>query len=274
MIFVAVGAATVCIAVLALVLRVVYRSEALGYASAAFFVDTLGFEASVDSAIGEWKSKLLKKCKLSGKIMDCGSGTGPGLKYLCEEQAIREIVCIEPNPHLVGKLEQRVASMSVRNKVVSVFNGTLQEYMMKHPQEAGSFDGVVCMHSLACMGSSASIGQIIQIALSQGGKLVFLETTSVKGRGEWLQQLLRIPFIVLMGGWDLKRDVERGLRSLKWKTLITEHFEEAKMPLSRILRSHVIGCGVVAEAKGGLHRNSDQIVRRARAAYSRRAQKK
>ncbi|GAB5370937.1 hypothetical protein AAMO2058_001536000 [Amorphochlora amoebiformis] len=156
---------------------------------------------------------------------------------------------------------QRVEEFRVRKKI-SVFEGTLKEYLMQNPQVAGTFDSIICLHSLTFMASTQFMGELIQIALKKDGRMAFMDTVPAEPSHTGLraiQRLCRAPSILFFG-YDVWKDVGVMLSTLQWKLYKEERFTETAFPL--MFFPHIMGYAIAKEGKGGLHVDNKEILER------------
>mmetsp|Transcript_13782 Transcript_13782/g.20803 ORF Transcript_13782/g.20803 Transcript_13782/m.20803 type:complete len:255 (+) Transcript_13782:88-852(+) len=239
------------LAFFAVFLRIIRRSSWLKRSLHAYIYDEFKLGASLDKAVAAGKKKLLAEVRPYGKILDCGSANGMSLKYLASIPAVREIICLEPNDKYIPELQERVKALKSDAKI-KIAHSTLQKYLYDNVELVGTFDAVVCFHSLSCLPETKAMGKLIQVALKKNGKLIFLEPTlaSKNGWTRFLQRLLRIP-IVLITGYDVGGDIIHDLSKLGWKSMKTERFTATKDAPS-LFRPQVMGYCVAAVSKGGL----------------------
>lgn len=246
-------------------LKVLQASPAAQQWVFAMIWDRMRLAHTTEKAVGRQKRELIQRARLRGRVLDVGSGTGPALKYYASEPEITEIYCVEPNPHFIPGLRKAAQALPADKKAF-IFNGTLEEFLLSRPAAAGSFDGVVFLHVLCSVpGLNAAI-KMARIALCKGGRLVFLEHVAAP-EGSWLrfwQRALRIPWMLFGANCQLCRDPVAAVRALKWASLDVEEFEAEKIKIP-FIRPHVCCVATTAEAKGGLHKEADDIVRRAEA---------
>jgi len=192
------------------------------------------------------------------------------LKYLQEASGITEIVCIERNRHFLDDLKEMEARKSTSAKI-GIFSGSLPDYLTANPRLVGSFDAVICIHSICSMGRARPVAKLIQMALKKGGKLIFMENVVAKPHRERLrtfQRLCKVPWLVF-GGWDICKDTGSALKDVGWKSIKMEYFEAKELRYLAI-SPHISGVAVAAESKGGLHKDADVTYRNAMNRLSRR----
>jgi SAM-dependent methyltransferase len=103
---------------------------------------------------------------LSGRVVEIGCGDGRAFRHY--PPAVREVVAVEPEPHLRGLAQRAALHAPVRVEVIDAGAEAL-------PLDGASCDAVVVSLVLCSVGDPAqALGEIVRI-LRPGGELRFLE---------------------------------------------------------------------------------------------------
>lgn len=115
--------------------------------------------------LAEWRTELL--APLSGEVLEIGSGTGVNLQFYPRD--LTRLLLSEPDPHMRGKLEQRLADSPF--PTVEILSSAAEQ----HELPDASFDHIVSTLVLCSVSDLEKTLQEIMRLLRPGGSLVLLE---------------------------------------------------------------------------------------------------
>lgn len=202
-----------------------------------------GGTSVADRAMRDTKSALVREAKLSGRVLDVGSGTGTQLRFLCGKGApdVTELVCIEPSPFLHEQLRASIRSeLSAAERAgikvdITLFEGTLERYSSECLAAGGSFDAVSCLLVLCSVPDlDAALTQCARLLKPGTGKLLFLE--HVIAEPGWKRAVLRgvQPLWNLVGdGCQLCRDTTGAIDRVGERTGRWRRSPHVQLPLQR-----------------------------------------
>ena len=137
---------------------------------------------SEEACLQAWRAELLRE--ITGEVLEVGAGTGASVALY--GPAVTRLVLAEPDRHMRGLLESRVAARGGDSTVVSPAPVEVL------PFEDASFDVVVSFLVLCSVGDlDAAIAEIRRV-LRPGGRLVFLEHVAAEtnpGRLRWQRRI-------------------------------------------------------------------------------------
>ena len=139
---------------------------------------------------------------LSGRVLEVGAGTGTNFGLY--PAAVREVVALEPEPHLFRKATQAAAA------------GPLAVTVLPSPIEALSaadpFDAVVCALVLCSVEDMDGVLRQISSVLKPGGTLHYFEHVASSGwRGRFQQLADATVWPRMSGNCHTHRDTERSI---------------------------------------------------------------
>jgi ubiquinone/menaquinone biosynthesis C-methylase UbiE len=167
-----------------------------------------------DSMVEDRKRELFSR--LSGTVVELGTGTGPNLRHLPE--GLR-FVAVEPNPHMYGHLFKEAEAREQEVTVVTADAHAL-------PFQDGSVDAVLSTLVLCSVGGLDRVLREVHRILKPGGRFIFIEHVGAP-EGSWLRRFQRWvrPVWTLVGdGCEPDRDTERTLRGAGFASLRVERF--------------------------------------------------
>jgi ubiquinone/menaquinone biosynthesis C-methylase UbiE len=169
----------------------------------------------------ELRVELLKV--LSGRVVEVGAGTG--LNFPHYPPSVREVVAVEPEPHLRGLAERAATSASVP---VTVVDGTAADL----PAADAEFDAVVVSGVLCSVTDvPAALAEFSRV-LRPGGSLRFWE--HVRSRDPLyasFQQATDLAWPHLMGGCHVDRDTRTAIG----RVFTVEECRGFRFPASAVL---------------------------------------
>lgn len=139
---------------------------------------------------------------LSGRVLEVGAGVGTNFAYY--PQTVREVVAVEPEPHLTVKA--RAAAEGAPVPVV-VIGDTAEDFSAGEP-----FDAVVCSLVLCSVNDPVGVLRHLRSLLRPGGQLRYLEHVASAGARGRLQQFVDATFWPrLAGNCHTHRHTERAI---------------------------------------------------------------
>jgi SAM-dependent methyltransferase len=157
----------------------------------------------------------------SGRTIDIGSGTGANLGLY--PAAVTELVCAEPDPHMIKKLRAKAGEGATSPEIVEAPAEAL-------PFEDSSFDTAVFTLVLCTVPDpDAALAEAARV-LKPGGRLLFVEHVRSErpGLARW-QDRLEGPWRFLGDGCHCNRDT---VRSIEASPLSLELVHKDELPKS------------------------------------------
>ena len=105
----------------------------------------------------------------SGRVLELGAGTGLNLQHYTD--AVTELVMLEPDPHMAGRLRERLEREGTAADKASVIVGPAEDL----PFDDGSFDTVVATLVLCTVEDPSRAVAEARRVLVEGGRLLYLE---------------------------------------------------------------------------------------------------
>jgi ubiquinone/menaquinone biosynthesis C-methylase UbiE len=143
---------------------------------------------------------------LHGRVVEVGAGSGQNLGHY--PATVAEVVAVEPEPWLRGKLAERAAAAPIEVRVVEGLADRL-------PVGDGEADAVVFSLVLCSVPDQAAALAEARRVLAPGGELRFFEhVVSDSPRAARIQRLLtRTVWPRIAGGCHLDRDTAAAVRA-------------------------------------------------------------
>lgn len=139
---------------------------------------------------------------LSGRVLEVGAGTGTNFGLY--PAAVREVVALEPEPHLFRKATQAAAAAPMP---VTVLPSPIEALSAAEP-----FDAVVCALVLCSVDDMDGVLRQISSVLKPGGTLHYFEHVASSGWRGRVQQLADATVWPRMSGnCHTHRDTERSI---------------------------------------------------------------
>ena len=171
---------------------------------------------------------------LSGRVVEIGPGSGVSFAYY--PPAVRELVAVEPEPHLRGLAEEAARTAPVATTVV---DGRAEDL----PIEGGSFDAAVVAGVLCSVPEPGRALAEIARVLKPDGELRFYE--HVLARDRRLARLQRgldaTVWPLLFGGCHPNRDTEAELLAAGFQLERRERFSIRPTAVSIPVAPRILG---------------------------------
>ncbi|EGC40620.1 hypothetical protein DICPUDRAFT_44520 [Dictyostelium purpureum] len=126
----------------------------------------------MDYKLRHFKEELFSQAE--GNVLDVGSGMGPTFKYLANNNKIKSVIALEPNPFMMDKLLETIQQQP-SDFPIRVLNKTIAKAIEDNDIEPQTFDTVICNLVLCSIPNYERIIGEIQDLLKPGGKLLFIE---------------------------------------------------------------------------------------------------
>jgi ubiquinone/menaquinone biosynthesis C-methylase UbiE len=176
-----------------------------------------GLQATEEAGLREIRREVLAGA--GGRTIDVGAGTGVNLDLFPEE--VTELVLAEPDPHMLKKLQEKLAESGTRASAIQVPAESL-------PFADASIDTVAFTLVLCTVPDPAAALAEAARVLRPGGKLLFVEhvRSGDPGLAHW-QDRLEKPWRFLADGCHCNRDtvaaIEKSgfrMQRLEWDRLL------------------------------------------------------
>jgi SAM-dependent methyltransferase len=176
-----------------------------------------GLKATEEAGLREIREEALASA--TGRTIDLGAGTGANLPLF--PPAVSELVLVEPDPHMLKKLRERLSNAAAPASVVRAGAEAL-------PFEDSSFDTAVFTLVLCTVPApEAALAEAARV-LRPGGRLLFVEHVRADdpGLARWQDRLER-PWHFLGDGCHCNRDTAASLGA---SPFTVEQLEHGRMP--------------------------------------------
>ncbi len=159
---------------------------------------------SEKAGLAEMRRSLLSRA--SGRTLEIGAGTGLDLPHYTD--AVTELVAAEPDPHMAGRLRDRVEAESFAPGKVTVIEASAEDL----PFDDGSFDTVVSTLVLCTVHDQGrSLAEARRVLVEEGALLFLEHVRAESGRRAWWQDRLERPWGAVAGGCHPNRDTGQAL---------------------------------------------------------------
>lgn len=122
--------------------------------------------ASERACLEEWRTELL--ADLSGSILEIGAGTGANVPRY--PAAVKKLVLVDDDPHMLAKLETRIANVRCEIEIE-----VREASAVSLPFPDASFDAVVSTLVLCSVSDADAVLREIRRVLRPNGVFVYLE---------------------------------------------------------------------------------------------------
>jgi SAM-dependent methyltransferase len=207
-----------------------------GHPVFAAFYDRLGRLAERGPMADRRRSLLVQAI---GVTIEIGAGTG--LNALHYPRSVSKVIATEPDPHMLRRLRDAVASAPVP---ILVERAGAEEL----PLEDGTADTAVVTLVLCSVPDQAEALREIRRVLKPGGRLLFLEHVRAETPrlARWQDRLER-PWGFFGGGCHPNRETEVAIRGGGFDIVEIERFG---MPGVPVVRPHISGAAVARPLVG------------------------
>lgn len=197
--------------------------------------------SSEEAGLRERRRDLLARAR--GRTLEIGAGTGINIELY--PQAVTELLLSEPDPHMRAQLEQKLAAVGRRARVIDAGGERL-------PLEDASVDTVVATLVLCTIPDPEAALEEIARVLKPGGRFLFLEHVRANDpRSARWQDRLERPWGWFGRGCHPNRDTLATISASALEVSGVEHGELPKAP--PIVRPLVVGEAIAlgASRSGG-----------------------
>lgn len=203
-----------------------------GRAFAAIYERSL--EATEEAGLRQMRRDLLSEAQ--GQTIELGAGTGANLDLYPE--TVEELVLVEPDPHMVRRLQSKLSEAEKRVELVAAAAERL-------PFEDSSFDTAVFTLVLCTVPDPAGALAETARVLRPGGRMLFIEHVRSEDPvlARW-QDRFEKPWRFLGDGCHCNRDTVAALEASALSLDRVEHGYLPKAP--RILKPLTRGSAVLA----------------------------
>lgn len=140
--------------------------------------------ASEDACVRDWRRDLL--ADLHGEVLELGAGTGLNLAHY--PATVTRLVLTEPDRHMRGRLEARLAAEPPAPAAVEVVDAGADRL----PFDDARFDAVVATLVLCSVPDQRAALAEVRRVLRPGGRFVFLEHVAADHRPNRLRWQRRL----------------------------------------------------------------------------------
>jgi ubiquinone/menaquinone biosynthesis C-methylase UbiE len=156
------------------------------------------------AGLTEMRHRLLANA--SGRVLELGAGTGLNLEHYTD--AVTQLVLCEPDPHMAGRLRERLSQQGTAAGNPSVIQAPAEDL----PFDDGSFDAVVATLVFCTVEDPLKAIAETRRVLVEGGQLLYLEhIRSHSPRLAAWQDRLRRPWGFFTGGCHPNRATDHLL---------------------------------------------------------------
>jgi ubiquinone/menaquinone biosynthesis C-methylase UbiE len=175
------------------------------------------FKAAEEAGLREMRRRLLARA--GGRVLELGAGTGLNLDLYPEK--VRELLMLEPDPHMAKRLR---ATAAASPRPVSVSEAPAERL----PFEGSSFDTVVATLVFCTVPDPAATLAEVARVLKPDGKLLFLEHVRANDPrlARW-QDRLEKPWRFIGDGCHCNRDT---IATIESSPLRLEDVERGRLP--------------------------------------------
>lgn len=179
-----------------------------------------GLKATEEAGLREVRREALAEA--TGRTLDLGAGTGANLELF--PSTVSELVLVEPDPHMLKKLEPRLGRTAIPTEVVQAGAEAL-------PFEDASFDTAVFTLVLCTVPDPAAALAEAARVLKPDGRLLFVEHVRAEDAGlaRWQDRLER-PWRFLGDGCHCNRDTAAAIEGAPFKLEGLAHSQMPKAP--------------------------------------------
>ena len=181
-----------------------------------------GFKGAEDAGLREMRRELLAQAR--GRVLELGAGTGLNLDHY--PQSIESLTMVEPDPHMIKQLRQKLLD-SGKAAEISVVEAPGEDL----PFPDASFDTIGVTLVLCTVPDQAGSLAEIKRVLVPGGQLLFLEHVRAHddGLAKW-QDRLEGPWKFLADGCRCNRDTVGAIEASGLQLGEVESGELPKLP--------------------------------------------
>jgi ubiquinone/menaquinone biosynthesis C-methylase UbiE len=178
------------------------------------------FKAAEEAGLRDMRRDVTAGAR--GRVLELGAGTGLNLELYPLD--VSDLTLVEPDPHMVKQLRNRVAELGSAAQVVEAPGEKL-------PFEDDSFDTVLVTLVLCTVPDPTATLAEIKRVLKPDGQFLFMEhvRSPSPDLAKW-QDRLEKPWRFLGDGCHCNRDTESAIKAAGFKLSDVEHPELPKAP--------------------------------------------
>lgn len=178
------------------------------------------FKAAEEAGLRDMRREVTAGAR--GRVLELGAGTGLNLELYPLD--VSDLTLVEPDPHMVKQLRNRVAELGSAAQVVEAPGEKL-------PFEDDSFDTVVVTLVLCTVPDPTATLAEIKRVLKPDGQFLFMEhvRSPDPGLSKW-QDRLEKPWRFVGDGCHCNRDTEAAISAAGFRLSDVEHPELPKAP--------------------------------------------
>jgi ubiquinone/menaquinone biosynthesis C-methylase UbiE len=178
------------------------------------------FKAAEDAGLRDMRREVTAGAR--GRVLELGAGTGLNLELYPLD--VSDLTLVEPDPHMVKQLRNRVAELGSAAQVVEAPGEKL-------PFGNDTFDTVVVTLVLCTVPDPTATLAEIKRVLKPDGQFLFMEhvRSDSPDLAKW-QDRLEKPWRFLGDGCHCNRDTESAIKAAGFEMSDVEHPELPKAP--------------------------------------------
>lgn len=206
-----------------------------GRAFAAFYERALA--ATEEAGLRQMRRELLAGAE--GRVLELGAGTGLNLDLY--PAAIKQLIAVEPDPHMAARLRPKLGGLGREVSVVEAPGERL-------PFEDASFETAVCTLVLCTVPDPAATLAELARVLAPGGRLLFIEHVRAEdpALARW-QDRLEQPWRFLGDGCRCNRNT---LATISASPLQIDAVQRGRLPKAPPLVRPLVRGSAVRPAEG------------------------
>ena len=194
-----------------------------------------GLKATEEAGLREMRRELLARA--GGRVLEIGAGTGVNLDLYPD--AVKDLVLVEPDPHMARRLR---AKLTASPRTATVIEAPAERL----PCDDDSFDTAVATLVFCTIPDPAAALAEAARVLRPGGRLLFVEHVRAEdpGLARW-QDRLEKPWRFLGDGCHCNRDTVATISDSQFELQEIQHGRMPKAPpiVSPLVRGSAVLAG-------------------------------